>query len=306
VQLSTSARSAAIPTGASARRARTRQLRLQWHVLTRNNLQKAAMIYLALLVIVAILAPWVAPHPESITGTPSAEEMLQAPSWSHPFGTDELGRDIFSRVLYGARISLEASVLTIGIALLLGCTLGAIAAGLGGIFDEIIMRITDIFLSFPLMVLAIVIAAFWGGSLSHAIMALAVTWWPFYARLMRGSALSVRERPYVRAARAMGAPKRTIIFRHILPGSMGPVITMASLDLGGVILALAALSFLGVGAQAPTPEWGLMINESRTYFLSAWWYMAFPGLAITLTVLAFNLLGDGLGEVLEPKTRGRA
>jgi peptide/nickel transport system permease protein len=306
VQLSTSARSAAIPAGASARRARTRQLRLQWHVLTRNNLQKAAMIYLALLVIVAILAPWVAPHPESITGTPSAAEMLQAPSWSHPFGTDELGRDIFSRVLYGARISLEASVLTIGIALLLGCTLGAIAAGLGGIFDEIIMRITDIFLSFPLMVLAIVIAAFWGGSLSHAIMALAVTWWPFYARLMRGSALSVRERPYVRAARAMGAPKRTIIFRHILPGSMGPVITMASLDLGGVILALAALSFLGVGAQAPTPEWGLMINESRTYFLSAWWYMAFPGLAITLTVLAFNLLGDGLGEVLEPKTRGRA
>lgn len=306
MQPSTSARNAAIAAGASARRARTRQLRLQWHVLTRNNLQKAALIYLALLVIVAILAPWVAPHPESITGTPSAAEMLQAPSWSHPFGTDELGRDIFSRVLYGARISLEASVLTIGIALLLGCTLGAIAAGLGGIFDEIIMRITDIFLSFPLMVLAIVIAAFWGGSLSHAIMALAVTWWPFYARLMRGSALSVRERPYVRAARAMGAPKRTIIFRHILPGSMGPVITMASLDLGGVILALAALSFLGVGAQAPTPEWGLMINESRTYFLSAWWYMAFPGLAITLTVLAFNLLGDGLGEVLEPKTRGRA
>jgi peptide/nickel transport system permease protein len=306
VQPSPPARSATVPAGASARKARARQLRLQWHVLSRNNLQKTAMIYLALLVIVAIIAPWVAPHPESITGTPSAQEMLQAPSWSHPFGTDELGRDIFSRVLYGARISLEASLLTIGIALLLGCTLGAIAAGLGGIFDEVIMRVTDIFLSFPLMVLAIVIAAFWGGSLAHAIMALAVTWWPFYARLMRGSALSVRERPYVRAARAMGASKRAIIFRHILPGSMGPVITMGSLDLGGVILALAGLSFLGVGAQAPTPEWGLMINESRTYFLSAWWYMAFPGLAITLTVLAFNLLGDGLGEVLEPKTRGRA
>ena len=199
-----------------------------------------------------------------------------------------------------------AGVITVFLSVAIGCVLGVIAAGMRGIVDDVIMRITDIFLSFPMIVLAIVIAAFWGAGLRNAIIALAVCGWPFYARLVRGSAVSVRERPYVRAAQSIGASQRSIIFRHILPGSIGPVLTMASLDLGGIILMLAGMSFLGVGAQPPTPEWGLMINESRTYFLNAWWYMAFPGIAISLTVLAFNLLGDGLNEVVNPRTRGRA
>jgi peptide/nickel transport system permease protein len=296
---------AASPVYLTAGRAKWRQFRLQWHVLTRNVLQKIALVYIGLLILVAITAPYIAPHPESIVGTPSDKEVLLAPSWSHPFGTDEFGRDMFSRVLYGARISLMAGVITVFLSVTIGCVVGVVAAGMRGIVDDIIMRITDVFLSFPMIVLAIVIAAFWGAGLRNAIIALSVCGWPFYARLVRGTAVSVRERPYVRAAHSIGASQRSIIFRHILPGSIGPVLTMASLDLGGIILMLAAMSFLGVGAQPPTPEWGLMINESRTYFLSAWWYMAFPGIAISLTVLAFNLLGDGLNEVVNPRTRGR-
>ncbi len=290
----------------TAGRARWRQFRLQWHVLTRNVLQKIALVYIGLLILVAITAPFIAPHPDSIAGTPSEKEVLLAPSWSHPFGTDEFGRDLFSRILYGARISLMAGVITVFLSVSIGCILGVIAAGMRGIVDDVIMRITDIFLSFPMIVLAIVIAAFWGPSLRNAIIALSVCGWPFYARLVRGTAVSVRERPYVRAAQSIGASQRSVIFRHILPGSIGPVLTMASLDVGGIILMLAAMSFRGVGAQPPTPEWGLLINESRTYFLNAWWYMAFPGIAISLTVLAFNLLGDGLNEVVNPRTRGRA
>jgi len=290
----------------TARKARWRQFRIQWHVLTRNTLQKVALGYIVLLVIVAIVAPYIAPHPESIRGVASSTEMLQPPSWSHPFGTDEFGRDIFSRVLYGARISLLAGITTTALAVAIGSVLGVVAAGMRGIVEEIIMRVCDIFLSFPMIVLAIVIAAFWGGSLRNAIIALAICGWPFFARLVRGTAVSVRERQYVRAAQALGASQFSIIFRHILPSSIGPVVTMGTLQLGATVLQLSAMSFLGVGAQPPTPEWGLMINESRTYFLSAWWYMTFPGIAITLTVLAFNLLGDGLNEVLNPKTRGRA
>ncbi len=289
----------------SASRARWRQLRIQWHVLNRNVLQRAAISYICLLVLLAILAPYIAPHPDAIKGVSDASAVLEAPSWSHPFGTDEFGLDIFSRVLYGARISLTAGVLTVGIAMALGATLGVISAGMGGVIDDVIMRICDIVLAFPMVVLAIVIAAYWGGSLRNVILALAITWWPFYARLVRGVAISVRERPYVRAAESIGTPRLKIMLRHMLPGSIGPTLVLASLDLGFVILALASLSFLGVGAQAPTPEWGLMINQSRACFLNAWWYMAFPGLAITLTVLAFNLIGDGLEEVINPKTRGR-
>ncbi len=292
----------AYPTAAQAR---WRQFRLQWHVLVRNKLQKAAVVYLGIVVLAAILAPWIVPHADAVSGTVHANDVLSGLSLSHPFGTDEMGRDIFSRVVYGARYSIGAAVLTVGIAVAIGATLGVLSAGFGGLVDELIMRFCDIMLSFPTVVLAIVIAAFWGGSLTTAIFALAVSWWPYYARLVRGSAISVRERPYVRAARSIGTSKLVQIFRHILPGSVGPMLVGASLDIGMVMLALAALSFLGVGAQPPIPEWGLLITQSRTYFMEAWWYMAFPGIAITLTVLAFNVLGDGLGEVLNPKTRGR-
>jgi len=289
----------------SASRARLRQLHVQWKLITRNNLQKICIAYILALLFVSIFAPWIVPHPESIRGAVDATSSLQAPSWSHPFGTDEFGRDVFSRVVYGARLSVGAGLLTILISVAIGSTVGAIAASLGGWADEVIMRLSDIVRAFPALVLAVVIAAYWGGSLRMAIIALAVAWWPAYARLLRGTAVSVRERPYIRAAQSIGVSRTKITFAHILPGSMGPVIVSASLDVGLAILALASMSFLGVGAQPPTPEWGLMINMSRQYFLGAWWYMAFPGLAITVTVLAFSILGDGLGVVLNPKTRGR-
>ncbi len=181
--------------------------------------------------------------------------------------------------------------MTVGLASLIGATVGVIAAGFGGIVDDIIMRVVDVFLSFPTLILAIVIAAFWGGSLQTAVLALAISWWPYFARIVRGSG-HVSARATVCASRRINRHVEVLqIFRHILPGSIGPMLVSASLDIGFVILSLAALSFLGVGAQPPSSEWGLMITQSRTYFMQAWWYMVFPGIAITLTVLAFNLLG---------------
>ena len=216
-----------------------------------------------------------------------------------------MGRDIFSRIVYGTRISLGASLGAVFLAILIGATLGAVAGSTGGIVDNLIMRITDVFLSFPSLLLAILISAFAGASLVNALVAIAVSWWPWYARIVRGQAISLKERQFVRAARAIGTSKLRIIFTHILPNCIAPVIVQASMDFGGVILTLASLSFLGLGAQAPLPEWGLMINTSKTYFLNARWYSVFPGAAIFVTVLAFNLLGDGLREILDPRTKNK-
>ena len=227
-----------------------------------------------------------------------------APSWAHLFGTDEYGRDIFSRVLYGTRISLSVSFIVMTVAIAIGALVGVIAVGFGGMVDEVLMRITDVVLSFPGILLCILIAAFWGGGLVTAIIALVIPAWCWYARLVRSTAMSVRDRPFVRAARSIGTSRMRIIFGHILKSSMGPAVALGCLDLGTVILMLASLSFLGLGAQSPTPEWGLMINMSRKYFLNAWWYMAFPGLAISSVVLAFSILGDGFQDVLNPKSRG--
>ena len=232
-------------------------------------------------------------------------EKLLPPSGEYWFGTDELGRDIFSRILYGTRISLLASLAAVGLAMLIGIPLGALAGYKGGWIDNVIMRICDIFLSFPSLLLAIVIAAFAGPSLKNALIAIAISWWPWYARIVRGQAISLKERQFVRASRAIGNTQGKIIFQHIVPNCMAPVIVQASLDFGSIILTLASLSFLGLGAQAPTPEWGLMINTSKTYFLNAWWYSVFPGIAIFLAVLAFNLIGDGLREIMDPRTRNR-
>jgi peptide/nickel transport system permease protein len=286
-----------------ALRARFGEIGTQFRILTRNRLNAVALAVIAAFVLTALLAPYIAPHPDAIIGTSHYEHKLQAPSLTFPFGTDEFGRDIFSRVLYGTRISLLASCSAVGLALLIGVPLGVLAAGVGGKIDDVIMRIVDVFLSFPFILLAILIAAVLGPSLRNAILAIAIAWWPWYTRLIRGQAVSIRERQFVRAARANRTPRRSIIFRHILPNSLGPTIVQASLDFGYVVLALAALSFLGLGAQPPTPEWGLMINTSRNYFLEAWWYMIFPGLAIIVTVLCFNILGDGIREMLDPKSR---
>jgi peptide/nickel transport system permease protein len=282
---------------------RLKEFKLTFYLLNRNRLTMIALITVFLLVLVALLAPFIVPYKEQVFSEVNPQEKLLPPSREHPFGTDELGRDIFSRVIYGTRISLETALAAVGLALLVGVPLGAIAGATGGVVDEIIMRITDVFLSFPPLLLAILIAAFLGPSLTNAMLAIAVAWWPWYTRLIRGQAVSMRERQFVRAARAIGTPHFKIVFGHIVPNTIAPVIIQASMDLGGVILTAASLSFLGLGAQPPTPEWGLMISTSRNYFLNAWWYSIFPGLAIFITVLVFNLVGDGLREVLDPRTR---
>ena len=281
------------------------KLRTDLYLLSRNRLTLAALLFIVLLVIMAVLAPVIVPYPEHIKDMTNASAKLTAPCAEYLFGTDELGRDIFSRVVYGTRISLAASVAAVALAMLIGIPLGAVAGAMGGIIDDVIMRICDIFLSFPSLLLAIVIAAFAGPNLRNALIAIAVSWWPWYARIVRGQAISLKERQFVRAARAIGNVNSRIIFSHIVPNCMAPVIVQATMDLGGIILTLASLSFLGLGAQAPTPEWGLMINTSKTYFMNAWWYSVFPGIAIFVTVLAFNLIGDGLREILDPRTRNR-
>jgi len=273
------------------------------YLLKQNKLTFFALIIILSLVIIAIIAPIIAPFPSHIYGDVNPQDKLLAPSRVYFFGTDEAGRDLFSRVLYGTRISLLGSLIAVGIGLLIGVPLGLIAGFYGKFIDELIMRIVDMFLSFPPLLLAMAIAAFLGPSLQNAILALIISWWPWYTRLIRGQVVSIKEREFVRAAHAIGTPSWQIMFKHILPNCISPVIVQASMDLGGIILTLAALSFLGLGAQAPTPEWGLIVNTSRTYFLKAWWYGVFPGMAIFITVLCFNLLGDGLREVLDPKTK---
>ena len=273
------------------------------YLFNRNRLQLISLIIVLILVLVAIFAPLLAPYPQYIMSETNPKDKLLPPSATYWFGTDELGRDLFSRILYGTRISMQTAVIAVAVALLIGVPLGAIAGTMGGMVDEVIMRITDVFLSFPPLLLAIAISAFLGPTLENAIIAISISWWPWYTRLIRGQAVSIRERQFVRAARAIGTPMSKIIFKHILPNTLAPVIVQASMDLGGVILTIASLSFLGLGAQPPMPEWGLLISTSRTYFLNAWWYSTFPGLAIFITVLVFNLIGDGIREVLDPKTR---
>jgi peptide/nickel transport system permease protein len=280
-----------------------RELRMSFYLLNRNRLQRASLIVIVLLILIAIFAPVLSPYPSHAISATNPDDKLQPPSAQYWFGTDELGRDMLSRVIYGARISLQTALIAVGLAMMVGVPLGAIAGGLGGVVDEIIMRITDVFLSFPPLLLAIAIAAFLGPNLQNAMLAIAVSWWPWYTRIIRGQAVSIRERQFVRAARSIGTPMHRIIFEHILPNTFAPVIVQASMDIGGVILTIASLSFLGLGAQPPTPEWGLLISTSRTYFLNAWWYSTFPGLAIFITVLVFNLIGDGIREVLDPRTR---
>ncbi len=282
---------------------RIKELKFSIYLLNRNRLTQISMFVVFSLFVIAIIAQFVAPYPSHIDLETNPQDKLLPPSSQYFFGTDELGRDIFSRVLYGTKISLTTAVLAVGLALLIGVPLGAFAGALGGYVDEIIMRITDIFLSFPPLLLAITISAILGPSLQNAMLSIALSWWPWYTRLIRGQAISIKERKFVKAAEAIGTPPIKIIFGHIIPNCISPVIVQASMDMGGVILTIASLSFLGLGAQPPTPEWGLMISTSRNYFLNAWWYSIFPGLAIFATVLAFNLLGDGLREILDPKTR---
>lgn len=254
-----------------------------------------------LIVLVALAAPLLASYPADAGSATHPEIALQAPSLRHLFGTDQVGRDVFSRVLYGARVSPLVALFVLLIACVVGITLGVLAGYFGGAGDEVIMRVTDVFLAFPSLLLALAFAAVLPPSLTSLTIAIAITWWPWYTRLIRGQAASVTGRPYVEACRALGIPSWRILLRHVLPNSVTPLIVQVSLDFGGVILTASALSFLGLGAQDPTPDWGLMVAEGENYFTTQWWLVTFPGLAILLTALAFTLLGDGLRDVLDPR-----
>jgi peptide/nickel transport system permease protein len=279
------------------------ETRYSVRVFLKDKLAVVGLIIIVLTIIMAVFAPLIAPYPEQGRGESNLEERFQAPSLQHPMGTDREGRDVLSRVMYGARIPLEISFAVTAAIVIIGVPLGGIAGYYGGRIDEVVMRVTDIFLAFPSLILAIGFVAFLGPSIRNVMIAIVVSWWPWYTRLVRGVAVSLRQRPYVEAAKTMGVRDGVIIGRHILPNALGPVIVQMTLDIGLVILAAAALSFVGLGAQPPTADWGLMISEGREYILEQWWMGAFPGLAIFVLVLAFNLVGDGLRDVLDPRSK---
>lgn len=290
---------AAAGIGAAAPVVAAPNLRYALSVLIKRRTTMVALCFLALLVLVAIIAPLIAPF--SLDG--EVGPARGTPSLNHPFGIDHLGRDIFSRLLYGTRISLWAGVLAVAVALSFGTLLGVVAGYFGGWVDSLIMRAMDIAMALPYVLLAILIAVVLGPSLENGILAIGLVRIPRFARLTRAGTLAVKQLPFIEASLAVGSPSWRIIWKDIVPNIMGPVIVYATLSLGDAILNLAVLSFLGLGAQPPIPEWGAMLNEAQKYISSAPFMSIFPGIAILLTVLSFNVVGDGLRDVLDPKSR---
>jgi peptide/nickel transport system permease protein len=266
--------------------------------LRHDPLAVVGSVILLVLVIVGIFGPWLAP---SGVNEVDVENMLQAPSSSHPFGTDELGRDVLSRVIIAARVSLEVGVVSVGLALVAGVAIGLVAGFYRGWVDNALMRCMDVLFAFPVLLLAVAIVAVLGPGLGTAMVAIGVVYAPIFARVTRASVLSVREQVYVRAALSIGASDLRIMRRHVLPNIAAPLIVQTSLSLAFAILSEAALSFLGLGVQPPAPSWGRMLFDGRGFVTDAWWLGVFPGLAILLTVLAFNLVGDALRDVLDPR-----
>lgn len=269
------------------------------HIL-KNRLSLTGLVLIFALVVFAVIGPYVAPY-DPYTTDPINK--LEDPSKAHVFGTDNLGRDILTRVLYGARISMTIAVIILLVSGTIGTLIGIIAGYFGGGIDNILMRITDIFLAFPRLILAMAVAAALGRSLNNVVLAVAFTTWTIFARLARGQALAVKEEDYVEAARASGATNWRILSVHVLPLCISPVIIQGTIAMGGIILIVAGLGFVGFGAQPPTPEWGVMVSDGRNYLPTAWWACVFPGLAIMFTVLGFNLLGDGVRDILDPRMR---
>jgi peptide/nickel transport system permease protein len=271
-----------------------------WRLLAGNPVTLVSVIVLALIVLLALLAPLLAPYGVNTTNVPNA---LQPPSPEHWFGTDELGRDVFSRVLLAARASLLVAVASVAFALVVGVTVGVVAGYAGRLLDTILMRANDVLFAFPVLLLALAIVAILGPGIPTTMLAIGIVYTPIFARVARGSTLSVSVEPFVQASRTMGTGHGYILRRHILPNIAGPVIVQTSLSLAFAILSEAALSFLGLGVQPPQPSWGRMLFDAQNFLGQAWWMSVFPGAAIFLTVLAFNLAGDGLRDVLDPKQR---
>lgn len=269
------------------------------HIL-RNQLSLIGVILIGALLLLAVLGPLLAPY--NPYNTDPINKLL-APSKTHIFGTDSLGRDILTRVLYGARISATIALIVLVVSGMIGTLVGITAGYFGAGIDNILMRITDIFLAFPRLILAMVVAAALGSSLNNVVLAVAFTTWTIFARLARSQALAVKEADYVESARASGATNWRILFVHILPMCISPVIIQGTIAMGGIILTVAGLGFIGFGAQPPTPEWGVMVSDGRNYLPTAWWACVFPGFAIMFTVLGFNLLGDGVRDILDPRMR---
>ena len=279
----------------------TRTFRHVLMVIVRDPLSLASTIAIIAFILIALFARQIAPYPLEGAGKTNVSNTMLSPSRGHLFGTDKLGRDVLSRVIVGAQPALIVPIGVVLFAILIGAPLGALAGYKGGWIDEVIMRITDLFLAFPSLLLAMAIASALGRGLGKAAFALVISWWPWYTRLVRGVTLSLRERYFVEAAQAIGVRDSVIILRHILPNTISPILVQATVDLGTVILAMGGLAFLGLGTQPPAPDWGLMVSEGRTYILTQSWISTFPGLAIFVVVLAFNLLGDTLRDIFDPR-----
>ena len=276
------------------------QLRDIWRRLKRNRLAMVGLVILILIVLVAIFADVIAPYPYDLQ---NYSDVKQWPSSKYIFGTDNFGRDIFSRVIYGTRVSLQIGFISLSVGALVGSIFGAIAGYFGGWVDTVIMRFTDILMSIPKIVLAIAIASTLGPGLVNAMIAVAISSIPNFARVVRASTLTVKDQEYIEAAIAIGAGNSRVIFRHIFPNILAPIIVQATLGVGISIILAASLSFLGLGVEPPTPEWGAMLSAARTYIRDEWYMVLFPGLAIMITVLALNLLGDRLRDALDPKLK---
>ena len=273
-----------------------------WRRLRRRKGAMAALFVVVFLIAVALLAPWIAPYDPTQT---SFTQVRKAPTWAHWFGTDEVGRDLFSRVLFGSQQSVGVGLFVAFASCFIGGLLGCFSGVIGGRFDALIMRLMDIMLSVPSLVLIMALAAALGASLFNAMLAITLVRIPSYVRLARGQALSIRQMGYVKAAQTFGAGRWHMVHWHVARNAMPPLLVQLSLDIGSAILMASALGFIGLGAQQPTAEWGAMVATGRNYILDNWWYSTFPGLAILITATGFNLLGDGVRDLLDPRQQGK-
>jgi len=279
---------------------RAKELRYVAHMLRKNPMAIVGIVIIVGFVVIIALAPWIAPY------GPYDQDLanrLKPPTPGHRFGTDSVGRDVYSRVIHGAKYSIAIGLTVILSASIIGTLFGTVSGYFGGKLDEAMMRLTDMFLSFPYLILAVVIAAALGPSLDHAMIAIAAVWWPEYARLARGSVLAEKEKEYVEAARAIGEGNFSIILRYITPNILTPIMVKAMMDIGIAIMVGSGLSFIGVGAQPPSPEWGAIIITGRDFIMKEWWIATFPGIALLFAVMGFNLFGDGLRDALDPRLR---
>lgn len=291
------------PSPSSRRQARLGQWWLAWLRIKRNNLAMAGLVIVGILLFAAAFAPWIAPHDPLVQDL--SRRLLPPGTPGNWLGTDDFGRDILSRIIYGSRITLYIIVLVAVTAPVLGLLIGTVAGYFGGWVDAVLMRLTDIFLAFPRLILALALVAVLGPGIENAVLAIALTAWPPYARVARAETLTVRKSDYIAAIRLQGAGPVRIIAGHIVPMCLPSVIIRVTLDMAGVILIAAGLGFLGLGVQPPLPEWGLMISTGRKYLFEQWWVATMPGLAIFIVSLGFNLLGDGLRDVLDPRSAAR-